>query len=52
MPVQLPTPSQRPLRAIGVRVVVALALLLLVAIVAYLGRDGYRERSWSGPMVG
>jgi voltage-gated potassium channel len=43
VPVQLPTPRQRPLRAIGVRVVVALALLFLVAIVAYLGRDGYRD---------
>ena len=43
MPVRLPTSTQRPLRAIGVRVLIALALLFLVALVAYLGRDGYRD---------
>jgi voltage-gated potassium channel len=34
---------QRPLRAIGVRVAVALGLLFLVAAVAYIDRDGYRD---------
>jgi voltage-gated potassium channel len=43
VPVRLPTSTQRPLRAIGVRVFIALALLFLVALVAYLGRDGYRD---------
>ena len=43
MPVQLPTSAQRPLRAIGVRVLIALALLVIVALCAYLGRDGYRD---------
>jgi voltage-gated potassium channel len=43
VPVHLPTSAQRPLRAIGVRVLVALALLFLVALVAYVGRGGYRD---------
>jgi voltage-gated potassium channel len=43
VPVLLPTPVQRPLRAIGVRVVIAVGLLFFVALATYLGRDGYRD---------
>jgi voltage-gated potassium channel len=43
VPVTLPTSAQRPLRAIGLRVLVALALLFIVALCAYLGRAGYRD---------
>ena len=50
MPVRLPTSDQRPLRAIGVRVLIAFGLLLLVAVVAYLGRAGYRDSA--GGQVG
>jgi voltage-gated potassium channel len=46
--VRLPTSAQRPLRAIGIRVLIALALLILVALVAYLGRDGYRDSAGGG----
>ena len=48
MPVSLPTPAQRPLRSIGLRVVLALALLLVVALVTYFGRDGYRDSAGGG----
>ena len=48
VPVQLPMPRQRPLRAIGVRMLIAFALLALVAVVAYLGRSGYRDSAGGG----
>ncbi len=41
--VRLPGPAAGPLRAILTRVGLALALVLFVAVVAYLGRDGYRD---------
>jgi voltage-gated potassium channel len=42
-PVELPGSEAGPLRKIGVRVLVALALICLVALTTYLGRDGYLD---------
>ena len=41
-------PAQRPLRAIGVRVAIAVGLLVLVALITYVGRDGYRDAAGGG----
>jgi voltage-gated potassium channel len=41
--VQLPTGDAGPLRKLLFRMVVAFALLMFVTVVAYLGRDGYRD---------
>ena len=46
--VNLPMPAQRPLRAIGVRVAIAVGLLVLVALITYVGRDGYRDAAGGG----
>ena len=39
----LPRSGRTPLRTLGVRVVLALALILVVALVTWLGRHGYRD---------
>jgi voltage-gated potassium channel len=39
----IPRRAVHPLAALGRRVVVAVAILVLVAAVTYLGRDGYRD---------
>jgi voltage-gated potassium channel len=39
--VELPHGRRHPLRTIGVRLAVAVGLVVLVALLAYLGRDGY-----------
>jgi voltage-gated potassium channel len=39
--VELPAETQGPLRTIGERVVMAVALIVLVALLAYFGGDGY-----------
>lgn len=41
LPIDLPGGEAGPLRKIGFRLAVALALITLVAIITYLGRDGY-----------
>lgn len=41
--VRLPENYVAPLRQIGFRVLVAVALLALVVVVVYVGRDGYRD---------
>ena len=43
VPVRLPTAAVGPLRVLAVRLGVAIGLMLFVALVAYLGRDGYRD---------
>ncbi len=42
-PLQLPKARSDPLRTLGVRVAVALALVLVVTLVTWIGRDGYRD---------
>jgi hypothetical protein len=39
--VELPAVSRHPLRTIGERLALALGLVVLVALLAYIGRDGY-----------
>jgi voltage-gated potassium channel len=39
--VELPSGRRHPLRTIGVRLAVAVGLIAFVALLAYLGRDGY-----------
>jgi voltage-gated potassium channel len=39
--VELPHGRRHPLRTIGARLAVALGLIVMVALLAYLGRDGY-----------
>jgi len=39
--VELPHGRRHPLRTIGVRLAVAVGLVVLIALLAYLGRDGY-----------
>ena len=39
--VELPAGSRHPLRTIGERLAIALGLVVLVALLAYIGRDGY-----------
>jgi voltage-gated potassium channel len=39
--IELPHGPRHPLRTIGERLAVALALVVLVALLAYIGRDGY-----------
>jgi voltage-gated potassium channel len=41
LPIDLPGSEAGPLRKIGFRLAVALALITLVAAITYLGRDGY-----------
>ena len=41
--IRFPTPQAGPLEVLGRRLGVAAALVLFVALVAYLGRDGYRD---------
>jgi voltage-gated potassium channel len=43
--IALPASRQGPLRALGVRMLAALALIVLIVIVVYLDRDGYRDNN-------
>jgi voltage-gated potassium channel len=43
--IALPASRQRPLRALGVRMLAALALIGFIFIVVYLDRDGYRDNN-------
>lgn len=47
--IQLPLRYASPPRQIGIRVLVALALVMLVVLIVYLGRDGYRDAA-GGPI--
>jgi voltage-gated potassium channel len=42
-PLQLPSGRSTPLRTLAVRLAVAVALVLVVALVTWIGRDGYRD---------
>ena len=42
-PLRLPASGTSPLATLGRRLLVALGLIAFVALVAYLGRDGYRD---------
>ncbi|MGW4941234.1 potassium channel family protein [Actinoplanes sp. NPDC004185] len=46
--IRLPLVRQGPLRALAVRVVAALVLVLLTVLVIYLDRDGYRDLNEDG----
>jgi voltage-gated potassium channel len=46
--VHLPAPPSRPLRALGVRLGAAFALVLLIVMVVYLDREGYRDGNGDG----
>jgi voltage-gated potassium channel len=46
--VELPAGRRHPLRTIGERLAVALGLIVLVALLAYLGRDGYIDPEEDG----
>jgi voltage-gated potassium channel len=41
--IQLPGPEASPLRRIGLRVAIALGLIALVALLTWIGRDGYLD---------
>src|SRR5688500_6537792 len=44
VPVQLPSsPHSSPLRPFGIRLAVAIGLIVFVALLCYLGRDGYTD---------
>jgi len=43
IPVELPGSDPGPLRKIGRRLVIAIGLICLVAVIAYIGRDGYLD---------
>jgi voltage-gated potassium channel len=43
--ITLPASKQGPLRALAVRFGAALALILLIVIVVFLDRDGYRDNN-------
>jgi voltage-gated potassium channel len=51
LPVELPSGEAGPLRKILVRLAIALALIALVAGVAYAGRDGYADPEGGGMSV-
>jgi voltage-gated potassium channel len=44
----MPTVSREPLRAIGTRMSAAVGLVLLVVLVVYIDRDGYRDVNGDG----
>src|SRR5258706_5169717 len=46
--IRLPRTRQGPLRAIGVRLLAALALVLFIVFVVFLDRDGYRDINGDG----
>lgn len=46
--VHLPAPISRPARALATRLAAALGLVLLVVLVVYLDRDGYRDANGDG----
>jgi voltage-gated potassium channel len=46
--VELPDVASSPLRTIGLRLAVALGLIVFVALLAYLGRDGYVDPAGDG----
>jgi len=48
--IRLPTSDRNPLARLGLRVAVALGLIVFVALVAYFDRDGYRDAN--GTSVG
>jgi hypothetical protein len=43
LPIDLPGSEAGPLRRIGFRLAIALAPIMLVAVVTYLGREGYQS---------
>ena len=43
MTISLPAGRPAPLRALGVRLAIAVALILFIVLVVYLDRDGYRD---------
>jgi len=45
------TIGQNPLRAIALRVLLAIGLLLLVTMITYVGRDGYYDAHGDGPLT-
>ena len=49
--VQLPSQPRAPLSAVGRRVGFALALMLFIAVVVYLGRSGYQDSADDGISV-
>ncbi len=48
MTISLPAGRPTPLRALGVRLAVAVALILFIVFVVYLDRDGYRDVNEDG----
>jgi len=48
MTISLPARRSAPLRALGVRLAVAVALILFIVLVVYLDRDGYRDVNGDG----
>ena len=46
--ITLPEPKQGPLRALGLRLAVAIGLVLFVVFVVYLDREGYRDVNEDG----
>ncbi len=48
MTIRLPARRLAPLRALGVRVAIAVALILFIVAVVYLDRDGYRDVNEDG----
>lgn len=50
-PLRLPSPPVSPLRTLALRLGVALGLITFVALVAYLGRAGYRDGDEIGTLT-
>src|SRR5688572_24392267 len=48
MTISLPAGRTAPLRALGVRLAIAVALILFIVLVVYLDRDGYRDVNGDG----
>jgi len=48
MTISLPAGRSAPLRALGVRLAIAVALILFIVFVVYLDRDGYRDVNGDG----
>ncbi len=48
MTISLPARRAAPLRALGVRLAIAVALILIIVAVVYLDRDGYRDVNEDG----
>ncbi len=43
--------GQNPMRAIGMRIILAVCLLLLVTMITYIGRDGYYDARGDDPLT-